>query len=89
MGKDDDTVHTIRYNEGCECRIGPDLLKAFQAKKAVEILSEDKKSPPKTNEKEETQDSDVEEATDVEKSDTNDEHEKDKESPKKKKKKSK
>lgn len=47
LGKDDDSPLTLKYNEGCECRIGPDLLKAFQAKNAVEILKEKKQEPSK------------------------------------------
>lgn len=87
MGKDDDTAITIKYPEGCECRIGPDLLKAFQDKDAVEILSE--KTSPKKADKAEEKDSDVEDGPEDEKSDTNGENEKAKEAQKKPKKKSK
>lgn len=59
MGKDDDTALTIKYNEGCECRIGPDLLKAFQALKAVEILKEKESSK-----KEEKKSDDIDNSTD-------------------------
>ena len=57
MGKDDDGWETLKYNEGCECRIGPDLLKAFKAKNAVEILKEKKDAlAKKKNDSTETKD---------------------------------
>ena len=47
FGKDDDTALTVKYNEGCETRIGPELLKAFESRNAVEILKEKKEEQHK------------------------------------------
>jgi len=51
MGKDDDTALTLKYNEGGEYRIGPDLLKAFKNLGAVKILEEKKKDSSDKNPK--------------------------------------
>jgi len=47
MGKDDDTAITVKYNEGGEYKIGPDLLKAFKNLKAVDILDPKKEAAEK------------------------------------------
>ena len=53
MGKDDDSALTVKYNEGGEYRIGPELLKAFQDMDALEVLGEKKKPEPKKEVEEE------------------------------------
>ena len=47
MGKDDDTPVTIRYNEGGEYQIGPELLAVFKQLDCVEKIKEKKKESAK------------------------------------------
>ena len=51
MGKDDDTAITVKYNEGGEYQIGPDLLKTFERKGCVSVV----KKPSPTNPQNSTQ----------------------------------
>lgn len=46
MGKDDDSALTAKYNEGGEYQIGPDLLKAFERKGCVSVVTKPKPTKP-------------------------------------------
>lgn len=70
MGKDDDAAITVKYNEGGEYPIGPDLLKAFERKGCVSIVK--KPSPTKTESLPEPEDTPKKEAGDPVKEDERD-----------------